>query len=80
MNYFVYIIYSKQRDRFYIGQTQDVTQRIQQHRIRRNLGTDDWELVHQEVFLTRADAMRREASIKARKSRKFIQSLCKLDG
>ncbi len=31
MPYFVYIIYSLSKDRFYIGQTQDFTERIRRH-------------------------------------------------
>jgi predicted GIY-YIG superfamily endonuclease len=42
--YHVYIIYSKVKDKFYIGQTEDVTKRLLEHNIRKNLGASDWEI------------------------------------
>jgi len=75
MAYFVYIIYSTERNRYYIGQTENVQQRVQMHRIRKNLGASDWQLKHAEEFSSRSEAMKREAAIKARKSRAYIESL-----
>lgn len=51
MSHFVYIIYSRFRDKFYVGQTQHLDIRVQQQRIRKNLGVSDWELVYNEEFL-----------------------------
>ncbi|MFM1744297.1 MAG: hypothetical protein RLZZ630_234, partial [Bacteroidota bacterium] len=75
MAYFVYIIYSIERDRFYVGYSENVQQRIEMHRIRKNLGASDWQLKHAEEFSSRSEAMKREAAIKARKSRTYIESL-----
>ena len=75
MAYFVYIIYSTERNRYYIGQTENVQQRVQMHRIRKNLGASDWQLKHAEEFSSRSEAMKREAAIKARKSRTYVESL-----
>ena len=73
--FYVYIIYSSSRDRFYIGHTENVEQRLATHILRKNLGAADWELRYTEYFISRADAMKRETEIKKKKSRKFIESL-----
>lgn len=76
--YYVYILYSPQLDRYYIGQTYSLETRLSRHKLgttRYTKRADDWELYYQESFSTRAEAMAREREIKARKSRKYIQSL-----
>jgi putative endonuclease len=78
MNYFVYILYSKQIDQYYVGHTQDIEKRLSQHNSARSKSTkktSDWELVYQERFTTRGEAMRREQTIKKKKSRLYIESL-----
>ncbi len=65
--------------RFYIGQTEDLTARLQSHNdtlgaagkyTRKN---GPWELVWSEEHTTRASAMARERQIKAMKSAKWIR-------
>jgi putative endonuclease len=75
MEYFVYIIYSSSINKFYVGQTQELAARVQQHITRKNLGANDWVLKHSESFPDRASAVRREAEIKAKKSRRYIENL-----
>ena len=75
MTYFVYILYSKERDRYYVGHTEDVHRRVKEHRIRKNLGAEDWELKYKEEFASRSEAVKREAEIKAHKRRAYIESL-----
>ena len=75
MEFFVYILYSVSRDKYYIGHTEDVSRRIQEHRIRKNLGADDWELLYKESFPTRSEAMKREREIKQKKKRSYILQL-----
>lgn len=56
------------RNRLYIGQTNDIKQRLNDHKT--NHGAKfikdygDFELVHTEEFKTRSDAMRREKQLK----------------
>lgn len=66
MNY-VYILKSKKDDRLYIGQTQDLKERLERHekgwvtstRNRRPL-----VLIHSEEYKSRSEAVRRESYLK----------------
>ncbi len=76
--YWVYILYSKKRNRYYIGQTQNLTERLQRHISGRSVYTknkQDWKLVYTESFNSREDTLRREREIKRKKSRKYIEQL-----
>ena len=71
--YTVYILYSEQFDRFYVGQTDNITIRLERH----NAGTVKstkayipWKIVYTQEFETRSQAVRREHEIKKKKSRK----------
>jgi putative endonuclease len=75
MPYYVYILYSAQKDKYYIGQTEDVDRRLQEHNIRKNLGADDWVLKYKEVFDSRGEAVKRELEIKNKKKRSYIERL-----
>ena len=78
--FFVYILRSVQVDIFYVGHTDDLAKRIREHQTGRSPYTrtrGPWELVHVEVFSTRAEAMKREREIKSRKSRRYIETLVK---
>jgi len=76
--YFVYIIYSGEFDRYYIGQTENLAQRLDQHMEGKSKYTSrakDWEIKYVEEFESREAAMKREREIKKKKSRKFIEYL-----
>jgi putative endonuclease len=73
----VYILYSASKDKYYIGQTEDLERRLAEHNMRKNLGASDWELKYHESFETRSDAMKRELEIKGKKRRSFIEGLIK---
>ena len=78
MNYTVYILYSETHDRYYIGQTENIEQRLIRHNKKMVPSTKaytPWNLVHLEHFASRTDAMKREKDIKSKKSRKYINSL-----
>ncbi|CAN5505937.1 MAG: GIY-YIG nuclease family protein [Bacteroidia bacterium] len=81
MEYKVYIIYSSHLDKYYVGHTDNIDRRLKEHNTGQTRYTstgDAWILKHTEPFATRADAMKREREIKARKSRKYIESLFKV--
>jgi putative endonuclease len=68
MNYFVYILYSISKDKFYIGQSTDVKDRLIRHNSKRVQSTKygiPWVLVHTEKFNTRQQAILREQSLKS---------------
>ena len=78
MPYFVYIIQSQKDDRYYVGSTNDLVERLQRHNQGRSKYTKDngpWELVYTEEYPDRSTAIRRENSIKKRKKRAYIQYL-----
>jgi putative endonuclease len=76
--YTVYIIYSTMLDRYYVGYSENVAERLLQH----NSGishytakASDWKLEYTEPFETRQLAMKRETEIKKKKSRKYVEWL-----
>ena len=78
MPFVVYIIYSASLDQYYIGHSEDMEDRLFRHN---NSGskstkkTNDWELVHTEIFQIKSEATKRELEIKKKKSRKYIEWL-----
>ena len=76
--FFVYIIYSASADRYYIGQTDNLADRLRHHLEGISPYTStakDWVLVYKEEFPSRTDAIKRENEIKRKKSRKYIEWL-----
>jgi putative endonuclease len=72
----VYILFSPSLDRYYIGQTADLPQRLSYHKAGATAvtaRTSDWQLVFAEDVLTRADAMQLEKAIKRGKSHSSIR-------
>ena len=75
----VYKLFSKIKNRYYVGCTgDDINERIRKHNTNHKgfTGkTGDWILVHEEIFDTKSDALKREKYIKDQKSRKYIEQL-----
>ena len=80
MSYIVYILYSSTKDKFYIGYTSNLKERITRHN-QKSKGftgnTNDWILVYQELFDDKSDAIFRERQIKNWKSKIKIKELIK---
>ena len=78
--FYVYILYSKSLDRFYIGQTSNVENRLRFHndakrnRIWTKRGIP-WEVKSCIEFPSRSEAITAEAFIKKQKSRKTIRDI-----
>ena len=78
MNFFVYIIFSEKLNRYYVGHTEDINNRLSQHNSGLSKFTakaKDWKLAYSEIFITREGAHKREREIKTKKSRKYIEYL-----
>ncbi|PIR73182.1 MAG: endonuclease [Candidatus Moranbacteria bacterium CG10_big_fil_rev_8_21_14_0_10_35_21] len=83
MEFKVYIIHNKDRDKYYIGQTYDLEKRILEH----NSGLSNftskykgiWEVVYTEIYTTRTEAIKREIFLKKQKNKDFYKRLCKMD-
>lgn len=81
MKFFTYILHNATIDRFYIGYTSNLDNRIREHNkqkhstkfTRKQIGS--WELKHSEEFDSRTDAIRREKEIKGWKSKVKIKDL-----
>ena len=78
--HYCYILYSKQIDRFYIGQTVDVESRLIEHKSKTysqayTAITNDWELYLVIKCENKTQAIKVERFIKKMKSKSFIISL-----
>ncbi len=76
--FYLYILYSPSRDRYYVGFTSNLENRIKKHNTNHRgfTGhTGDGILVYQEVFNKKQEASQRERKIKAWKSRRLIEKL-----
>ncbi len=68
--YTVYILYSKKIEKYYIGSTKDIHQRVIHHNAGLSRWTKQgipWILVYTETYVTRGEAVKREAKIKSYK-------------
>ncbi|MCK4357141.1 MAG: GIY-YIG nuclease family protein [Candidatus Cloacimonetes bacterium] len=76
--YFIYILYSEKKDKYYVGHTNNLTLRLKRHNSGRNKSTKSgvpWEMVYFEEYETKSEAMKRENKIKKQKSKKYITEL-----
>ncbi|XHN46028.1 hypothetical protein O1Q81_02084 [Lonepinella sp. MS14436] len=65
--FYVYMLYSKDYDEFYLGSTSDLKRRYEQHINGLNQSTKkykDLKLVYYEAYLTEQSARQREANLK----------------
>ena len=77
--FFVYVIWNGSR--FYVGQTHDLETRVAQHNDPKNTFSKftkrypgPWELVHQEEFPSRKEAMAREKQLKSGQGRAWLKA------
>ena len=78
--YTFYILYSKSIDSYYVGYTNSIERRLEEHNRKKGKYTDrgiPWELVYSETFESKKEAMAREKYIKSRKSKPVIIELIK---
>ncbi|ROL62309.1 GIY-YIG nuclease family protein [Bacteroidetes/Chlorobi group bacterium ChocPot_Mid] len=81
--YYVYIIQSETTGKYYIGQTNNLLDRLTRHNSKQSKFTKNrgpWKLVYSEEYSTRNEALNRETQIKKMKSRKYIENLISLSG
>ncbi len=77
MAFFVYILRNF-TGRYYIGQTSDLSLRLQRHNEGKVFWTKNrgpWEIVYNQSFQTRSEAMAEEKHLKALKSKAAIDKL-----
>ena len=76
--YYLYILFSCGRNRYYIGHSNNLEERITKHNTNHKgfTGkTGDWKIVYTEKYQTKTEAYARERQIKKWKSRKAIKKL-----
>jgi putative endonuclease len=80
MNFYVYILFCKLNDRYYIGQTNDINARLIRHNngyVKSTKSFRPWKLAHVEKYPDRASAMARENQLKSWRSKIKIMELVK---
>ena len=78
MQFFVYILYSEILDKYYVGSTKNIEERLRRHLSNHKGYTSkskDWKVVYDESFDSREEAVKKENEIKKWKSRKKIEIL-----
>ena len=77
----VYVLYSKDYNKIYIGFTSDLKQRLLSHNELGKKGWTikfrPWELIYTEEFQLKSDVMKREKELKTATGRNFIWSIIK---
>jgi len=74
--FFVYIIEAVESKRYYIGQTQDLHQRLKKHNEGKNLSTKayiPWQIKWWKELNTRSEAIRIEKILKSKKKRVLLE-------
>jgi putative endonuclease len=81
MTFTVYVLYSEKFNKIYIGYTNNLEQRVLSHNELGKKGWTmkfrPWQLIHNEKFDKKGEAMIREKELKSAKGREFIRSLIK---
>ena len=76
--YYLYILFSENLNKFYIGVSSNPEERLKRHLSNHNgftAKTKDWKMIYTETFENKIDALKREKQIKNWKNRKLIESL-----
>ncbi|MGO8705901.1 MAG: GIY-YIG nuclease family protein [Candidatus Brocadiia bacterium] len=74
----VYLLQSQADGTFYVGSTSDIAKRLAHHNSGGNAFTRSrrpWRIAYAEVYHSSREALRRERSIKKRKSRRYVEEL-----
>jgi len=76
--YYFYIIFSTEIDKYYTGHTSNLEERLKKHNSNHKGFTgkvNDWKIVYVEVFFSKNEAYQREMQIKSWKNRHRIEKL-----
>jgi putative endonuclease len=80
-NYTVYVLYSENYNKIYIGRTADIQSRFKSHNELSGKGWTKnfrpWKIVYQENYNELKDASKREKELKSSRGRDFIWNLIK---
>jgi putative endonuclease len=76
--YTVYVLFSKSSLKYYTGQTDNLENRLFRHNSGLSLSTKSgkpWELIYQNQFYTRSEAMLLEQKIKKRGAKRYLEDI-----
>ena len=80
MFYYVYVLQSLKSNGLYIGYTEDLRKRLQEHNRGLNFSTKPhkpWKLIHYEAYLNEKDAKRREEYLKTNQGARILKRMLK---
>jgi len=80
--FFVYIIEATESKRYYVGQTEDLEERLSRHNQGRNLSTKSyipWQLKWWKGYETRSEAVKVERKLKGIKKRVGLEQFVRLN-
>lgn len=78
MEYTFYILRSLKNNRYYVGSTGNIKERLAKHNrgeVKSTKAGRPWKAIYREVFDTRQKARRRELQVKLWKSREAVERL-----
>ena len=78
--FFVYLLKSLKDNSLYIGYTNDLNNRFQEHNRGKNFSTKakrPWQLIHYEAYLNINDALRREKYLKTNQGARLLKRMLK---
>ena len=78
MPFYFYILHSQSIDRYYIGYTSNLEERLKKHNTHHKGFTgrvNDWRVVYTESYSIKSEAYARERQVKSWKSRKLVEEL-----
>ena len=80
----VYVIQNSDTNKIYIGQTENLTKRLEYHNgvriskkksfTSKNIGNGRWNVVYSESLETREEAIKREKELKSSRGRSFVKN------
>jgi putative endonuclease len=74
--YFVYILFSESKSKYYTGQTNDLDDRLKRHNSMHMSSTKHgvpWRLIYSAAFETRSEAVLLELKIKKRGAKRYLE-------
>jgi putative endonuclease len=77
---YVYVLQSLKNNDLYVGRTNDLRKRLQEHNRGLNFSTKPykpWQLTHYESYLNRKDAERREKYLKTNQGARLLKRMLK---
>ena len=76
--FYVYILFSETKSKYYVGQTADIDDRLNRHNSGYSLSTKSgipWQLITSFTFNTRSEALLLEKKIKKRGTKRYLEDI-----